>query len=96
MLHSPEFFPAHSFCAPQVGQGKEMDKENNQIAHRRIVPGREILRKYGQNNNSLPAARACPLYRSGPERKVPGRHGMSYTEEDWVDDEATSRRGPDE
>jgi hypothetical protein len=35
-------------------------------------------------------------YRSGPERKVPGRHGMSYTEEDWVDDEATSRRGPDE
>jgi hypothetical protein len=40
--------------------------------------------------------RACPLYRSGPKRKVPGRHGMSYTEEDWVDDEATSRRGPDE
>ena len=40
--------------------------------------------------------RACPLYRSGPERKVPGRHGMSYTEEDWVDDEATSRCGPDE
>jgi hypothetical protein len=40
--------------------------------------------------------RACPLYRSGPERKVPGRHGMSYTEEDWVDDEETSRRGPDE
>jgi hypothetical protein len=29
-----------------------MDKENNQIAHRRIVAGREILRKYGQNNNS--------------------------------------------
>jgi hypothetical protein len=37
-----------------------------------------------------------PLYRSGPARKVPGRHGMSYTEEDWVDDEATSRRGSDE
>ena len=36
--------------------------------------------------------RACPLYRSGPERKVPGRHGMSYTEEDWVDDEATTPR----
>jgi len=40
--------------------------------------------------------RSCPLYRSGPARKVPGRHGMSYTEEDWVDDEATSRRGSDE
>ena len=40
--------------------------------------------------------RSCPLYRSGPERKVPGRRGMSYTEEDWVDEEATSHRGPDE
>ncbi len=34
--------------------------------------------------------RSCPLYQSGPARKVPDRHGMSYTEEDWVDDEATS------
>lgn len=40
--------------------------------------------------------RSCPLYRPGPARKVPGRHGMSYTEEDWVDDEATSHRGFDE
>lgn len=40
--------------------------------------------------------RSCPLYRSGPARKVSGRHKMSYTEEDWVDDEATSRRGSDE
>jgi len=40
--------------------------------------------------------RSCPLYRSGPERKVPGRRGMTYTEEDWVDEEATLRRAPDE
>ena len=40
--------------------------------------------------------RSCPLYSSGPPRKVPGRRGMSYTEEDWIDEEATSRRGPDE
>jgi hypothetical protein len=41
----------------QAGQGnKEMDKQNDQIAHRRIVAGREILRKYRQNNNS-PATR---------------------------------------
>ena len=39
---------------------------------------------------------SCPFYQSGPTRKVPGRKGMSYTEEDWVDDEATSHRGPDE
>jgi hypothetical protein len=40
--------------------------------------------------------RSCPLYRSGPERKVPGRRGMTYTEENWIDDEATSHRRPDE
>lgn len=40
--------------------------------------------------------RSCPLYRPGPARKVPGRRGMSYTEEDWVDDDSTSHRGPDE
>jgi len=36
----------------------------------------------------------CPVYRAGPTRKVPGRKGMSYTEEDWVDEDATSHRGP--
>ncbi len=40
--------------------------------------------------------KSCPFYRSGPKRKVPGRKGMSYTEEDWVDEESTSHRGPDE
>ena len=40
--------------------------------------------------------RSCPLYHSGPARTVPGRHGMSYTEEDWIDDEATAHRGLDE
>ena len=39
---------------------------------------------------------SCPLYRAGATRKVPGRKGMSYTEEDWVDEEATSHRGPDD
>ena len=39
---------------------------------------------------------SCPLYKSGPPRKVPGRRGMTYTEEDWIDDEATSHRSPDE
>jgi hypothetical protein len=40
--------------------------------------------------------KSCSLYRPGPRRQVPGRRGMSYTEEDWVDEEATSGRGPDE
>ena len=40
--------------------------------------------------------KTCPFYRPGPVRKVPGREGMSYTEEDWVDEDATAHRGPDE
>lgn len=38
--------------------------------------------------------KSCLLYRPGAARKVPGRKGMSYTEEDWVDEDATAHRGP--
>ena len=40
--------------------------------------------------------KSCAFYRAGPIRKVPGRRGMSWDEEDWVDEEATSHRGLDE
>jgi len=40
--------------------------------------------------------KSCALYRAGATRKVPGRRGMTWEEEDWVDEEATSHRGPDE
>jgi len=36
----------------------------------------------------------CALYRAGPTRKVLGRKGMSWEEEDWVDEDATAHRGP--
>lgn len=39
---------------------------------------------------------SCPLHAAGPVRTVPCRRGMTYTEKDWVDEEATSHRGPDE
>lgn len=38
----------------------------------------------------------CPAYRPGPTRKVPGRRGMSWEEADWVDEDATSHRGPED
>jgi hypothetical protein len=38
----------------------------------------------------------CPLYKAGPTRKVPGRKGMSWEEEDWVDEDAVAHRGMDE
>jgi len=40
--------------------------------------------------------KSCELYKAGPTRKVPGRKGMTWEEEDWVDEEAVSHRGPDD
>ncbi|MBW2148023.1 MAG: hypothetical protein JRI22_13455 [Deltaproteobacteria bacterium] len=40
--------------------------------------------------------KSCPLYKAGATRKVPGRRGMTWEEEDWVDEDATSHRGPDD
>ncbi|MFH1613797.1 MAG: hypothetical protein ABIG61_01755 [Planctomycetota bacterium] len=40
--------------------------------------------------------KSCSFYKAGPTRKVPGRKGMSYTEEDWVDEDAVSHRSMDE
>ena len=39
---------------------------------------------------------SCKLYKAGPTRKVEGRNGMIYEEEDWVDEEATGHRELDE
>ena len=40
--------------------------------------------------------KSCVLYAAGPTRKVPGRRGMSWEEEDWVDEDATAHRGEDD
>ena len=40
--------------------------------------------------------KSCSSYRAGPTRKVPGRKGMTWEEEDWVDEDATSHRSVDE
>lgn len=40
--------------------------------------------------------KSCPFYRAGATRKVPGRRGMIWKEEDWVDDEAIAHRSQDE
>ena len=40
--------------------------------------------------------KSCPCYRAGPKRVVPGRKGMKYVAEDWIEEEATRHRGEDE
>lgn len=40
--------------------------------------------------------KSCPLHRPGPARVVPGRNGISYTEENSVDEDATFHRDPDD
>jgi hypothetical protein len=39
---------------------------------------------------------SCKLYKAGPNRRVEGRNGMVYVEEDWVDEMLTEHRDPDE
>ncbi len=39
---------------------------------------------------------SCPSYKSGPTRKVRGRHGVILEEEDWVDEQDYRHRNPDE
>ncbi len=53
------------------------------------------LKKYRQETFCY-GPKSCPVYRSGPTRKAPGRQGDSFEEENWVDEDATSHRGPDE
>ena len=40
--------------------------------------------------------KSCSLYKSGPIRKVPGRKGMVWEEQNWVDEEAIAHRTMDE
>jgi len=40
--------------------------------------------------------KSCSLYKAGPTRKVPGRKGMTWEEEDWIDEQAVAHRGPDD
>ena len=38
----------------------------------------------------------CKLYKAGPNRKVEGRNGMVFVEEDWIDAMNVEHRGEDE
>ncbi len=40
--------------------------------------------------------KSCELYKAGTTRKVPGRKGMTWEEEDWVDEDAVAHRGVDD
>jgi hypothetical protein len=40
--------------------------------------------------------KSCGNYKAGPRRVVPGRKGMRWEEPDWLDEEETAHRGPDE
>jgi hypothetical protein len=53
-------------------------------------------KKRYRNETFCYGPKSCPLYKAGPTRKVPGRKGMSWEEEDWVDEDAVAHRGMDE
>ena len=53
------------------------------------------VRRYRQETFCY-GPKSCALYAPGPERKVPGRKGMTWEEPDWVDEEMTAHRNDDE
>jgi hypothetical protein len=53
------------------------------------------LKRYRQETFCY-GPKSCSLYKAGPTHKVPGRKGMTWEEEDWVDEDATAHRGMDE
>ena len=53
------------------------------------------MRQY-RNETFCYGPKSCGFYKAGPTRKVPGRTGMLWEEEDWVDDEAIAHREPNE
>jgi len=55
-----------------------------------------FLRRHDDRGGPGECSRGCSFYRAGPTRKVPARKGMSYTEENWVNEETTLHRGPDD
>jgi len=40
--------------------------------------------------------KSCEYYKPGPARIVPGRKGMKWVEEDWIDEQETEHRAMDE
>src|SRR6266576_7204763 len=76
----------------QPGWGSdEVDEENDQIAHRRIVSGRRILRNYWRNNNSPATGPDSHLldciqrvFGSAAMRKIPA-HDRSCEAVDYAD-----------
>lgn len=40
--------------------------------------------------------KSCSLYKAGPKRRVTGRNNAVWIEEDWVGEDATAHRGPDD
>ena len=61
------------------------------VAHRSLEPRLSLPFR-----DLLLWPQSCTFYKAGAPRKVPGRKGMTWVEEDGVDEEETAHRGPDE
>ena len=56
----------------------------------------KVKRKRYQFETFCYGPKNCSFYKAGATHKVRGRSGMTWEEEDWVDDDATAHRGLDE
>ena len=68
-----------------------------------FTSGQHATQRDSQTNHALAGYRrrgyspkTCSLYKAGPTSKVPSRKGMTWVEEDWIDEDAAAHRGEDE
>lgn len=68
------------------------------VYHRRMLIGTIIVLGNLSKKNRFRAfgyrPKDFPHYLAVATRKEPGQQGLSWEKEDWVEDEATSHRGP--
>ena len=60
-----------------------------------VIDQWKTSRKQYQFETFCYGPKSCPFYRPGIVRRVLGRKGISYTDEDLVDEEAVAHRDPD-
>jgi len=65
--------------------------ESNRQTPSRCSPRTELPQR-----NVLLRSETCPFRKAGPTRKVLGTKAVSYTEEDWLDEDANAPSGPDD
>jgi hypothetical protein len=84
--------PKENFKVRGRAPGRSLNAMLSLVRAPKIASTKTGFAQFTLNRNT----KSCAIYEAGPTRKVPGRKGMSFTEDDWVDEDATAHRRPDD